>query len=130
MFTKAGITELHGATHERLDLLLRHIATLPDNAQHKPIPGFGHSSIWKQLVHILICEEGWVHDLQDKTFVGWHEKDCPTMTSFLTAKGRISKATRTYLNDLSRSNLTLPSQSVQWIGAVNSGVLLLSCCTS
>jgi hypothetical protein len=35
--------------HERLDLLLRHVATLPDELRHKPISGFGHPTVWKQL---------------------------------------------------------------------------------
>jgi hypothetical protein len=103
MFTKTGIIDLHTATHERLSLLLSHIATVPDDLCHKPISGFGHASIWKQLVHILTCEEGWVHDLQNKTFPGWHEEDCPTMAVWLAAKDRIREAT---------------------------GVLGLSCCTS
>ena len=62
MFTKTGIIELHTATHERLGLLLRHIAPVPYDLCHKPIPGFGHASIWKQVVHILTCEEGWIRD--------------------------------------------------------------------
>jgi hypothetical protein len=47
MFSKAGIIELHATMHERLDLLLRHVATVPDDLHHKLIPGFGHPSIWK-----------------------------------------------------------------------------------
>jgi uncharacterized damage-inducible protein DinB len=66
MFSKAGTIELHAAMHERFDLLLRHVATVPDDLQHRAIGGFGHPSIWKQLVHILTCEEGWVHDLQNR----------------------------------------------------------------
>jgi hypothetical protein len=63
MFTKSGIIELHTTIHERLDLHLSHVATVPDNLHDKQISGFGHLSIWKQLVHILTCEEGWIHDL-------------------------------------------------------------------
>jgi uncharacterized damage-inducible protein DinB len=127
MFTKAGITELHGAMHQLLDLLLRHVATVPDDLQHNPIPGFGHSSIWKQLVHILTCEEGWVHDLQDKTFACWREEDCPTMTALLAAKARISEATRTYLNHLSEEqlNTTLPKRPVDWGGELRSPAFIL-----
>jgi hypothetical protein len=57
MFTKSGTIELHASMHERLDLLLSHVATVPGNLHHKQISGFGHPSIWKQLVHILtmIC---------------------------------------------------------------------------
>src|SRR5689334_20633450 len=53
MFTKAGLIELHSTAHERLNLLMAHIATLRNELWHQPIPGFGHPSIWKQLVHIL-----------------------------------------------------------------------------
>jgi hypothetical protein len=55
MFTKAGIAELHGAMHERLDLLLGHFATVPNILHHKPIPGFGHSSIWKGFKFLKRC---------------------------------------------------------------------------
>src|SRR5215831_1700868 len=37
--SKAGILEFHATTHERLDLLLCHVATVPDEVLHKPIPG-------------------------------------------------------------------------------------------
>jgi len=127
MFTKAGIAELHGAMHDRLELLLHHVATVPDHLQHKPIPGFGHSSIWKQLVRILTCEEGWLHDLQDKTFTGCREEDCPTMTALLVAKGRINEATRIYLNDLSEEqlNTTLAKRPADWGGELRSPAFIL-----
>ena len=127
MFIRAGIADLHSAMHERLDLLLGHISTVPDDLRHQPIPGFGHSSIWKRLVHILTCEEGWVHDLQDKKSAGWHEKDCPTMTALLTAKGRIREATRTYLDDLSEEQLNSPlaKRPVDWGGELRSPAFIL-----
>src|SRR4030095_17048446 len=93
MFSKAGIVELHATTHERLDLLLRHIATVPEELLHNPISGFGHPSIWKQLVHILTCEEGWVHDLQNQAFPGWSEEDCHTMATQRDAQRRTRGAT-------------------------------------
>jgi len=105
MFSKAGIIELHAAMHERLDLLLRHVATVPDSLHHKPIPGFGHPSIWKQLVHIVTCEEGWIHDLQNIAFPGSHEEDCPTIAALLATKDRIREATRTYLDGLTEEHL-------------------------
>jgi uncharacterized damage-inducible protein DinB len=90
MFSKSGILELHPTTHERLDLVLRHLATIPEELLRKPISGFGHPSIWKQLVHILTCEEGWVHDLQNQTFSAWSQRlapramaKCPTNMRFL-----------------------------------------------
>jgi uncharacterized damage-inducible protein DinB len=127
MFSKAGILELHANTHERLDLLLRHVATVPEELLHKPISGFGHPSIWKQLVHILTCEEGWVHDLQNQAFPGWSEDDCPTMATLQDAKRRIREATRTYLGGLTEEqlNTTLAKRPVDWGGELRSPAFIL-----
>ena len=127
MFSKTGIIELHTTMHERLDLLLRHIATVPDELPRKQISGFGHPSIWKQLVHILTCEEGWVHDLQDKSFPGWQEEDCPTMPALLAAKNRIREATRTYVGGLTEEqlNTTLTQRPVDWGGELRSPAFIL-----
>jgi uncharacterized damage-inducible protein DinB len=127
MFTKSGTIELHASMHERLDLLLSHVATVPGNLHHKQISGFGHSSIWKQLVHILTCEEGRNHDLQNKAFAGWDEEDSPTMADLLAAKDRIRKATRIYAGDLTEEqlNATLAKRPVDWGGELRSPAFIL-----
>ena len=127
MFTKVGISEFHTLMHERLDLLLRHIATVPDEFTRKPITGFGHPSVWKQLVHILTCEEGWVHDLQNKTFAGWGQEECPTMATLIAAKLRIRDATQSYLADLTEGqlNTTLATRPVDWGGQLRSPAFIL-----
>ena len=127
MFNKAGIIELHGLMHERLNFLLAHIETVPDDLLRTPISGFGHASVWSQLVHILTCEEGWVHDLENKAFPGWHEQDCPTMSALLRAKGRIREASQTYLSGLSEEqlNTTLPERPVDWGGELRSPAFIM-----
>jgi uncharacterized damage-inducible protein DinB len=127
MFTKSGIIMLHSTMHERLDLLLRHVATLPEALHHKPISGFGHPSVWKQLVHILTCEDGWVHDLQNKAFDSWNEEDCPTMASLVAAKARIREATRAYVDDLTEEQLNkiLTKRPVDWGGELRSPAFIL-----
>lgn len=127
MFTKAGITELHTRMHERLDLLLDQVATVPVELCHRSISGFGHPSVWKQLVHILTCEEGWVHDLQNKPFVGWDAEDCPTMVSLRTSKERIREATRTYIENLTEAqlNTTLGERPADWGGELRSPAFIL-----
>lgn len=127
MFSKAGITELHGTTHERTDLLISHVATVPDELRRKPIPGFGHPTIWKQLVHILTCEEGWVCDLQNKPFPGWSEEDCPTIEDLQIAKARIRKATRNYVESLTdeQLNATLRERPVDWGGELRTPAFIL-----
>jgi len=127
MFTKAGIADLHGAMHARLDLLLEHVTTVPVDLLHKPIPGFGHSSIWKQLVHILTCEEGWVHDLQNKAFASWDAEDCPTMAELRVSKERIREATRSYVTNLTEEqlNTTLAERPADWGGELRSPAFIL-----
>jgi len=127
MFTKTGIIDLHAITHERLDLLLRHVATVPDDLCRKPISGFGHPSVWQQLVHILACEEGWVHDLQNQPFACWHAEDCPTVAALQTFKDRVSEATRAYLANLTEEqlNTTLEERPADWAGELRSPAFIL-----
>jgi uncharacterized damage-inducible protein DinB len=127
MFTKDGIRELHSTMHERLDLLLAHVSTVPDRLLREPISGFGHPSVWKQLVHILSCEEGWVHDLQDKPFAGCHEEDVATITALRATKGRIRDATSVYLQRLSEAELNtiLNKRPQDWGGELRSPAFIL-----
>jgi uncharacterized damage-inducible protein DinB len=127
MFTKAGVIELHSTTHERLDLLLAHVANLPDELWHRPISGFGHPSIWKQLVHILTCEEGWVHDLQNRPFACWYAEDCPTLAALQASKNRVLEATRTYLGNLTEEQLNtiIEAPPADWAGELRSPAFIL-----
>jgi hypothetical protein len=58
MFARDGLRELHGWTHESLDVLLRHIALVPAERLREPLAGFGFPTVWKQLIHIMQVEEG------------------------------------------------------------------------
>ena len=127
MFAKAGIIELHATMHSRLDLLLRHVAIVPDELCHKPVSGFGHPSVCKQLVHILTCEEGWVHNLQNKPFAGWYAEDCPTMAALRASKDRIREGTRTYLGNLTEEQLNtiLAERPADWGGELRTPAFIL-----
>jgi len=127
MFSKSGITELHNATHESVDILLEHVATVPDALLRKSLPGFGFPTVWRQLVHILTVEEGWVHDLQSKPFDGWFEEDCPTIDALRSAKERIRMETRAYIAGLSEAqlNTTLRDRPEGWSGDLRSPAFIL-----
>ena len=127
MFAKSGIIELHTIMHDRLDFLLSHVATAPDDVCRKQISGFGHPSIWKQLVHILNCEEFWIHSLQNKEFADWREEDFPTVADLLAAKERIRQATRVYVGELTEEqlNTTLAKRPVDWGGQLRSPAFIL-----
>ena len=127
MFTKSAIAQLHAATHESLDVLLAHVATVPDALLRQSLPGFGFPTVWRQLVHILTVEEGWVHDLQCKPFDGWFEEDCPTLAALLAARARIRDATRAYTDSLTEAqlNTTLSSRPEGWSGELRSPAFIL-----
>ena len=127
MFTKSGIQELHCATHECLDILFRHVGGIPANLLHESLAGFGHPTIWKQLTHILIVEEGWVHDLRDQAFEVWGEDDCPTMAALLASKARLRDATVSYIESLSETqlNMTLANRPQTWFGELRSPAFIL-----
>ena len=127
MFTKAGIRELHGATHESLDVLLRHIASVPDRSLREALPGFGFPTVRQQLTHILSVEESWVHNLQNKAFHEAREEDWATMALLLTAKGRVRDATRAYLDSLTETqlNTVLAKRPEVWSGELRSPAFIL-----
>ena len=127
MFTRDGIRELHGGMHESLDVLLRHVSTVPDELLRTSLNGFGFPTVWKQLVHILTVEEGWVHDLQYKHFPGWFEQDAPTMVALHRQKRRILEATRAYLDGLGETelNTTLTKRPEGWSGELRSPAFIL-----
>ena len=127
MFTRSGILELHSAMHECLDILLRHVGTVPVNLLREPLAGFGFPTVWKQLTHILTVEEGWVHDLQDRTFAGWGDEDRPTITALLVAKSRLRDATRVYVESLSEAQLNAPlaKRPQGWFGELRTPAFIL-----
>jgi uncharacterized damage-inducible protein DinB len=127
MFTKTGILELHAATHECLDILLTHVATVPEPILHKELPGFGFPTVWALLIHILTVEEGWVRDLQEKPFPGWGEEECPTLAVMLAEKRRLRDATRAYIENLSEEQLNtiLPRRPEGWFGELRSPAFIL-----
>jgi hypothetical protein len=89
--TRGGIGELYGWTHESLNIeslniLLRHIASVPGERLREVVPGFGIATVWKQLAHIVEGEELWVCDLQDKARLGWGEKDCARIEVLLAER--------------------------------------------
>jgi uncharacterized damage-inducible protein DinB len=127
MFTRDGIKELHGGMHGSLDVLLRHAGTVPDQLLREPLAGFGFPTVWKQLTHILVVEEKWVHALQDEPFAIWGEEENATMAALVAAKVRIRDARRVYLDSLSEAqlNTTLVQRPQEWFGPLRSPAFIL-----
>ena len=100
MFTKDGILALHSWTHDSLDLVYTHAATLTPEQFVAEIPGFGSASVRDQLGHIIQCEQAWVHSLQYLPRSRWSGTDFPTVASLQEARQRVMEETIAYLEQL------------------------------
>jgi uncharacterized damage-inducible protein DinB len=114
-------------THECLDILLRHISSVPVERLREPLAGFGIETVWKQLVHIVKGEEVWVCDLRNKARLAWGEKECETLEVLRAEKERVRLATRAYLDSLSDAelNTTLAKRPAEWVGELKSPAFIL-----
>ena len=127
LFTKAGIKTLHAWTHERLDLLFQHAATLPPELLCQEIPGFGRASVRDQLLHIVTCESGWVRGLQNLPLAKWRREDYGTAASIAQAKRQAASETLAYLDSLSEAQLNTEIESApeEWGGPLRSPAFIL-----
>jgi uncharacterized damage-inducible protein DinB len=127
MFTKDGISELHKLTHESLDILLQRASSVSMECLWQTLAGFGHPTVWEQLIHILEVEESWVCDLQNRSFARWREENCRTMETLLQARERVRNATRAYVDTLSETQLNtrLTERPTKWFGELKSPAFIL-----
>jgi uncharacterized damage-inducible protein DinB len=114
-------------THERLDLLLSHAALLSEERFVAEISGFGVVSIRDQFSHIIQCEQGWVHALQDIPWTPWPREDSATLDHVRRAKQHKMTETITYLDQLSDIELSteLVRRPKDWLGPLRSPGFIL-----
>jgi uncharacterized damage-inducible protein DinB len=105
VFTRAGLVALHGWTHQRLDLVLSHAELLTPEQFVAEIPGFGAASVRDQLLHIIQCEQLWVHRLRKIPWNPPAPADYGTVELLREAKLRTASDTIAYLDSLSDAEL-------------------------
>ena len=127
MFTKDGIRALHRWTHERLDIVLDHAATLSPEEFTRELPGFGYPSVRDQLIHTVGAEERWVRRLQDLPLRRWSAADFPTIAPLRATKVQVIAATDSYLDGLPEAVLNVPlaRRPKEWIGELRSPAFIL-----
>ena len=127
MFTRAGLLAFHDWTHQRLDLLVEHAASLTPDEFGRELPGFGYPSIREQLMHTLGAEERWVLRLQDLPLRPWAAAEFPTPETLRPAKARVARATVAYLEKLPEAALDTPltRRPAAWIGELRSPGFIL-----
>lgn len=105
MFTVDGVRKLHGWTHASLNLLLEHLATIPADDYGKELPGFGLSTLRKQVIHVFNCEGFWISILQGLDYVDRDPAECHTIADARVLQQLVSGRTGAYLSSLTDRQL-------------------------
>jgi uncharacterized damage-inducible protein DinB len=110
MFTLDGIRKFHGWTHASLNLLLDHLSTIPKGDYAKDLPGFGFSTLQKQVIHIFNCEGFWIQALQGLQYTDRGVPDCPDVAAAKRLQQQVSRQTRVYLSSLTEQQLNADAE--------------------
>lgn len=105
MFTIDGIRKLHGWTHSCLGVVIDHIETMPAEQFVKDVPGFGFSTLQRQLVHVFNCEGVWIHELQGLEYENCNPSACPTIEEVKRLQQQVSSGTFDYLSRITDHQL-------------------------
>ncbi len=127
LFTRAGLLMLHERTHEQLALVFRHAGTLAPDAFVKELPGFGKGCVRDQLVHIVNCEQGWMHRLQDKPWTARPRGEYASADIVERARALVAAETRELFQRWSeeRINTRLAQPPRDWGGTLRSPAFAL-----
>src|SRR5205823_942657 len=61
--SRNAVLEFHACLHECLDIIINHIAPVPDAILTREVHGFGHPTLRDQIAHILSTETAWISGL-------------------------------------------------------------------
>lgn len=110
MFTLEGIRKFHRWTHASLTLVLDHLSTIPANAYAKELPGFGFSTLQKQVIHVFNCEGFWISALQGLRYVDRDPADFPAVADAVRLQQEVIDQTERYLANLTDQQLNTDTQ--------------------
>jgi len=105
VFTIDGVQKFHHWTHASLNLLLSHLSTVPASGFVRELPGFGFSTLQKQIIHIFNCEGFWIHTLQGLEYVDRNPAEYRNVADARLLQQEVSEGTRAYLSSLTNQQL-------------------------
>jgi uncharacterized damage-inducible protein DinB len=116
--TRAALIALHRSTHECLDVILRHAASLPGGLFVAEVPGFGKASLRDQFVHTLSAESAWICGVRRQALVRLDAGNYPDVNSVAQAKHRVMAITRAWLDEVSEEELgrEIAPLPPEWVG--------------
>lgn len=110
MFTIAGIQKLHGWTRASYTIVLDHLSTIPASDYVKELPGFGFSTLQRQLIHVFNCEGLWIHALQKMKYVDRDPSEFPAVADAKLLQQEVSSQTLAYLSNLTDRELNADTE--------------------
>jgi uncharacterized damage-inducible protein DinB len=105
VFTTDGIQQLHEWAHASISIVLDHLSTFPAADYQKELPGFGFSTLQKQVVHIFNCEGFWIHVIKGLPYVDRDPATCSDVADARLLQQQVSRWTEEYLLALSNQQL-------------------------
>jgi uncharacterized damage-inducible protein DinB len=110
MFTLDGIRKFHRWTHASLTLVLDHLSTIPADVYAKELPGFGFSTLQKQVIHVFNCEGFWISTLQGLQYVDRDPTNFPAVADAVRLQQAVIDQTQRYLTSLTDQQLNTDTE--------------------
>lgn len=110
MFTLEGIRKLHNWTHSCLNIVIDHVGTIPSAEFVEEVPGFGFSTLQKQLVHVFNCEGLWISALKQHPYGDWDPSACPMVEDVKRFQQLVSRETVDYLSRITDQQLNTDTE--------------------
>jgi hypothetical protein len=107
VFTTDGIQQLHEWAHASISIVLDHLSTFPAADYQKELPGFGFSTLQKQVVHIFNCEGFWIHVIKGLPYVDRDPATCSDVADARLLQQQVSRWTEEYCWPSRINNSTL-----------------------
>jgi uncharacterized damage-inducible protein DinB len=107
VFTVDGVQKFHSWTHSSLNLLLDHLSTVPPGDYGKDVPGFGFSTLRKQVIHIFNCEGFWISTLQGLRYVDRNPAEYHALADARLLQQEVRGRTHAYLSSLTDQQLNM-----------------------
>ncbi len=112
MYTAGMLLDIHARAHESLRRLIVFCHTLTDDELRRSLPGFGWSTVFRQLEHTIGAELYW----QTVLTSGYTEEaTLPSLPDLAAMEGfrqRTASVTRSYLERASDAELNSPREMI------------------
>ena len=114
MYTSEGLIEFHNRTHESLKKLIKHCGQFQPEELDKEIPGFGYSTLRRQIHHAIGAEKYWAGVLEGRMDINDDVSDCETIEKLEEYRKLTFDITGNYFNNASSAELNNARPMMTW----------------